>query len=145
MHKIERDIGASHFIMHLSYSILSRSLKNMWWTNQELSKRCSISFLRISTAGLSSMRQHDSEISLRGEDPSASFLSRNRWFHMSATTIGSRVAPTSTTRSRSTLVNARYRGRQSRVVGRVARYCFTSSRVEVELSQIESSLVVAIV
>lgn len=69
------------------------------------------------------MRQHDSEIS-RGTDPFASLLSRSRKrVRASATTIGSRVAPTSAGAALDR--RWRYRGRQSRVVGRVARYCFT--------------------
>ena len=126
MHKIERDIRASHFILryHLSHSILSMEKYSV--PKEVVSKRCSISFLGISIPGLSSMR-HGDITPRRGSLRVVSFAKSR--FHVS-TMIGSRVTPTSTTRSRSTLVNARYRGRQSRVVGRIARYCFTSNRIE---------------
>lgn len=74
-----------------------------------------------------SMRQHGSEIS-RGGDPSASVLSRNRGASVRAPRrLGRASLPPRPRGSRrgSTLVNARYRGRQSRVVSRVTRYCFT--------------------
>jgi len=52
MHKIERDIRASHFILryHLSHSILS--MEKYGVPKEVVSKRCSISFLGISIPGL---------------------------------------------------------------------------------------------